>query len=134
MLLRPNPATCLSPESYIVTMAAVATQYNEPPAYRDQIPNYYYAGPQSSPLYSDLPDASERVLQSTASSPTFDRTDSDQSLGNEFIYKTDHMEINVGSRVWGLRNPAYGLEGHVGGFVRFHGEQAHVSCVGARVQ
>jgi hypothetical protein len=114
-------------------MAAVATQCNEPPAYRDQTPNYHYAGPQSSPLYSDLPDASERVLQSTASSPTSDRTDSDQSLGGEFIYKTDHMEINVGSRVWGLRNPAYGLEGHIEGFVRLHGEQAHVSCVGTRV-
>jgi hypothetical protein len=109
---------------------AVATQYNAPPAYVDQTQIYHYAGPQSSPLYSDMPDASERVLQSAASSCPLDHLD---SPGPDFVYNTDHMEVNVGSRVWGLRNPAYGLQGHIEGYVKLHGEQAHVSCVGARV-
>ena len=114
-------------------MATVGTQVNAPPAYLDQVsPTYHYLGPQSSPLYSDIPDVSERVLQSAATS-NLDRTDMNQSPEPDFVYKADHMEVNVGPRVWGLRNPAYGLQGHVEGFVKFLGEQAHVSCVGARV-
>jgi hypothetical protein len=102
----------------------------------DQMPAYQYAGPQSSPLYSDKPDASELVLQSaTAStaSSTLGRADTNQSIEPDYVYKADHMVVNVGSRVWGLRNPTYGLQGHIEGFVKLLGEQAHVTCVGARV-
>ena len=109
-------------------------QPNAPPAYLDQIPSYHYPGPQSSPLYSDIPDASERVLQSAASDPSvFNRVDTNQSLESHFVYRSDHMEANLGSRVWGLRNPAYGSQGHVEGFVKLSGERAHVTCVGVRV-
>ena len=107
-------------------MAAVATP--PPPAYFDHT---YYPGSQSSPLYSDIPDASELVLQSTPSSVI--RTETNQSVEPDFIYKSDHMEVNVGSRTWGLRNPAYGHQGHVEGFVKLLGDKAHVTCVGARV-
>lgn len=118
-------------------MPGVTTQTNAPPEYLDQMPAYQYAGPQSSPLYSDKPDASELVLQSaTAStaSSTLGRADTNQSIEPDYVYKADHMEVNVGSRVWGLRNPTYGLQGHIEGFVKLLGEQAHVTCVGARLQ
>jgi hypothetical protein len=114
-------------------MAALVTQVNAPPAYLDQTPTYHYAGPQSSPRYSDMPDASERVLESAPSSSNLNRIDTNQSVEPDFVYKADHMEVNLGSRVWGLRNPAYGLQGHIEGFVKLLGEQGHVACVGARV-
>lgn len=115
-------------------MAAVTTQVsNAPPAYFDQTPAHLYAGPQSSPLYSDRPDASELVLQSAVSSGNLNRINTNQSIELDFIYKSDHMRVNVGPRIWGLRNPVYGLQGYVEGFVKLLGEQAHVTCVGARL-
>jgi hypothetical protein len=118
-------------------MATVTTHCNTtPPAHLDQ-PAYHYTGPQSSPRYSDIPDTSECVLESGASysgdSPV-NRTDTHQSVEPDFAYNADHMTVNVGSRMWGLRNPAYGLQGHVEGFVKLLGEQAHVTSVGARVR
>jgi len=114
-------------------MATVATQLTAPPAYLDQPPVFHYAGPQSSPLYSDMPDVSERVLESAASLNHDPTRAGDQPNDPDFVYKSDHMEVNVGSRMWGLRNPAYGLQGHVEGFVKIHGERAHITCVGARL-
>lgn len=43
------------------------------------------------------------------------------------------MEVNLGSRMWNLRTPAYGLEGHVEGFVKMLGEQTHVRSVDIKV-
>jgi hypothetical protein len=111
----------------------VTTQSNTPPAYWDQTPIYHYAGPQPSPLYSDMPDASERVLESAAS-PSTSPLDQTDTIEPDFVYKSDHMEANAGPRVWGLRNPAYGLQGHIEGFVKFLGDRAHVMTVGASVR
>jgi hypothetical protein len=111
-------------------MAAIL---NAPPAYFAQTPGY---GSQSAPMYSDTPGASERILASALSSPvtgTLSRTDTNRSLETDFVYKTDHMEVNLGSRLWGLRTPTYGSQGHVEGFVKLLEEQAHVTCVRARV-
>lgn len=61
------------------------------------------------------------------------RPQTSESLGSDFIYKSDHMEVNMGSRIWDLRTPAYGLEGHVEGFMKLLEEQAHVRDIEIRV-
>lgn len=93
-----------------------------------------------------MPDASECTIQFTSlDTPSSNLSNSNPSLSRtltqplvapavtDFIYKTDHMEVNLGSQVWGLQRPAYGRLGHVEGSVTFLGEQAHVSCVGVSV-
>lgn len=134
-----------NPHNYLDEMATAMTT---PPAYFSSIPAYSYADAylQSTPAYSDTPDASERTLQSTShDNPLPSIANANLSLSRaftqppevsvikDFIYNTDHMEVNLGSRMWGLRTPAYGRLGHIEGSVKFLGEQAHVSCVELRV-
>lgn len=86
------------------------------------------------PRYSDTPDASERILESTPSSSSTDSARAGSSLGLDFVYKTDHMIVNLGSRMWDLRMPAYGFEGHVEGCVRLLEDKAHVKSVEIKVE
>lgn len=117
-------------------MAVVAT--SAPPSYFvDQAPAYQFTGSQSTPAYSDTADASELVLDSTTSSTadsTLARAETNQSVESDFIYRTDHMEVNLGSRIWGFRTPVYGREGHVEGSLKLSGEEAHVTSVQAKVR
>lgn len=121
-------------------MAAIKTA---PPAYFSSIPAYSFADThlQSAPAYANTPDASERTLQST-SHGLAQPSNASANLGlrppvapapADFVYMTDHMVVNLGSRVWDLRMPAYGRLGHVEGSLKFLGEQAHITCVGLRV-
>lgn len=116
---------------------AATVAMSAPPAYLPEAaPAYHYAGPQSTPAYSDTPYASERVLDSaTTSSGVSERTitRTDTLDNNDFVYHSDHMDVNLGSRIWGLRMPAYGREGHVEGFVKFSGEESHVTSVQVKV-
>ena len=108
-------------------MAAAA-----PPAYfPEPAPAYPY---DSAPAYSNTPYAFERVLVDSASiSSSRIGTDARGNNINAFIYHSDHMDVNLGSRVWGLRTPAYGREGHVEGFVKLSGEESHVTSVQVKV-
>lgn len=117
---------------------AATIAVSAPPAYLPEAaPAYHYTGTQSTPAYSDTPYASERVLDSAASSSgaaserVITRTDTRNN--DDFVYHSDHMEVNLGSRVWGLRMPAYGREGHVEGFVKLSGEETHVTSVQVKV-
>ncbi|KZP32321.1 hypothetical protein FIBSPDRAFT_515443 [Athelia psychrophila] len=129
----------------------LATAMAAPPAYSSHTPAYSYTDAhthaQPTPAYSDTPDASECTMQFTSLDTSLSNTvNSNFRLTHartqppvapavtDFIYKTDHMEVNLGSRVWGLRTPAYGRLGHVEGSIRFLGKQAHVSRVGVKLQ
>lgn len=121
----------------------MAVVMSAPPAYFnsgfDQAPAYNpYTGAQSTPAYSDTADVSERVLDSTAPASPTDATVSrivtNDPQEPDFVYETDHMKANLGSRIWGLRQPAYGKEGHIEGSLRLSGEEAHIVNVQARVR
>jgi hypothetical protein len=118
-------------------MASMVSSLNAPPAYADQVLTYQYdCSHLSTPRYSDTPDASERLLESAPSSPvasTLARAQTGGSLEPDFIYKTDNMVVNLGSRIWDLRTPAYGFEGHIEGCVKLLGDQAHVKSVEIKV-
>lgn len=46
-----------------------------------------------------------------------------------YNYKSDHLHINLGPRVWGTRLPVYGFQGIVEGTVRFAKKCSHVVSV-----
>jgi hypothetical protein len=90
------------------------------------LPPYYEpAQPSFTPAYTSIAGTSERVLQS-AECPLL-------AGDREWVYKTDHMSINLGS-LWGLHTPSCGLNGKVEGSVTFTGEQHHVERVTATVR
>ncbi|KAJ8456431.1 hypothetical protein ONZ45_g18723 [Pleurotus djamor] len=73
-------------------------------------------------MYSLSAGSSERVLQLEP----FRRTGCPDC---DWMYETEHMVINMGSRVWGLHAPSFGLNGHIDGAIRFRGDQSHVEKV-----
>jgi len=79
------------------------------------------------PAYTSIAGTSERVLQSAECSQLRGSDD------REWVYKTDHMCVNMGPRLWGLHTPSYGLNGNVEGSINFTGEQCHVERVTATV-
>ncbi|KAF4578585.1 hypothetical protein EYR36_000392 [Pleurotus pulmonarius] len=85
-------------------------------------PEYNYDEDLSSPMYSMCAGSSERVIQFEP----FKRTGCPDC---DWLYFTDHMTINLGSRVWGLHAPSYGLDGKVEGAVKFSGDKSHVEKV-----
>ncbi|KAF9036897.1 hypothetical protein BDZ89DRAFT_1157391 [Hymenopellis radicata] len=46
-----------------------------------------------------------------------------------FTYRTQHMTIDLGPRIWGSSYPCYGLNGRVEGSIRFSGMPRHVKRV-----
>ena len=109
----------------------MAAAMGTPPAYPLEPDQHYrYTDLHSTPAYSDTPYASERVLVDSASISSYVTHDNNV---NAFVYHSDHMDVNLGSRVWGLRMPAYGREGHVEGFVKLSGEESHIMSVQVKV-
>jgi hypothetical protein len=74
-----------------------------------------------SPTYSIEPGHAEHVIQPQPPS------DSNRHLG--WIFETDHMQVNLGPRIWNLHQPSYGLSGKVQGCVKFKGVQSKVTQV-----
>jgi hypothetical protein len=82
----------------------------------------------ASPTYSTTADCSEHVVNSQSpTSPT------GTEPGVDWIFKSDHMEVNLGPRLWGLRQPSYGLSGTLNGSIKFKGSSTHVELVTATV-
>ncbi|KII88947.1 hypothetical protein PLICRDRAFT_53444 [Plicaturopsis crispa FD-325 SS-3] len=94
----------------------------------DAPPSYWYPrtidDPPSSPTYSPCPANSERVLQLFSCSHLH-RVGSG-SADPDFVYKTEHMEVNLGPRAFCGHIPAFGWRGTVLGHARFSGDKAHV--------
>lgn len=82
------------------------------------------------PQYTQSPSEHERVLSSEPASPViFDVTRTRQG-----VYKTDHLEIDLGQFPSTLAHPAYGYNGVVEGKVRFTKACSYVTQVTVKVR
>ncbi|KAI0646901.1 hypothetical protein C8Q79DRAFT_593917 [Trametes meyenii] len=96
-----------------------------PPAYCSTSSN------SPTPLYSECPSASERVLQTGHCQCLVGSSSSDQT---KFVYKSDHFEVRLHPPRWGSRLPAYGLAGTVEGVLIFPKACAHVQELSVSLQ
>ncbi|KAH9060059.1 hypothetical protein EDB87DRAFT_1618339 [Lactarius vividus] len=77
----------------------------------------------ASPPYSPEALGSERVLEASWSTGN---ADSLSSSADSFLYESSLVSVNLGRRVWGLRQPVYGHNDVVQGAVKLHGKCTHV--------
>ncbi|KAI0048210.1 hypothetical protein FA95DRAFT_1558230 [Auriscalpium vulgare] len=102
----------------------------QPPLFRDIfLPDDH----PSTPAYSPEAHETERVLQTwTESAPGTPSHDpapyahQPESATNYFIYNNEYMHVNMGPRLWGPRQPAYGFNGIVHGTVKLTKKCSHV--------
>ncbi|KII92281.1 hypothetical protein PLICRDRAFT_50698 [Plicaturopsis crispa FD-325 SS-3] len=78
----------------------------------------------SSPMYSPHPMTSERVLHSLPRSHLH-RVGSG-SADPDFVFRTEHMELNLGPRAFSAHIPAFGWNGAVSGHAKFFGNPKNV--------
>lgn len=90
-------------------------------------PSYDFDNCLPSPTYSVCIGSTERLLRleqpGITGCPAYD-----------WMSETKHMKINLGSRVWGLHTPSYGLRGKVEGSIRFSGDQNRIERVTVMVR
>lgn len=100
---------------------------NTLPPTEDQPPTYVsYALPDEIPSYSRTPRQSEVTVRSSS--------DLDSCIsGEEYIYRSKHLELNLGPKVWGTKAPAYGLGANVQGRILLSGELKKVSRIAIEV-
>lgn len=83
------------------------------------------------PLYSESPTATERVLQTGHCSCI--TPGSSAADAQKFVYKSDHLEVQLHPPRWGSPLPAYGLGGTVDGVLTFRKPCNHVQEVSVSV-
>ncbi|TFK42767.1 hypothetical protein BDQ12DRAFT_719611 [Crucibulum laeve] len=93
----------------------------------DTPPTYNLDETQPLPAYSSNCGSTECVLQMEAPRVT-------GCPGCDWIYETKHMKINLGSRIWGLHAPTYGLNGKVEGELHFSGDKERVESITATLE
>ncbi|KAI0811241.1 hypothetical protein BC629DRAFT_1589970 [Irpex lacteus] len=81
------------------------------------------AQPHALPVYSQCATPTERVLHTTASEPTA----STRNLTRQFVFSSDHLEIDFGKFPCALMHPAYGIGGVVEGTVKVKSRCTYVS-------
>ncbi|KAI9466009.1 hypothetical protein BJY52DRAFT_1163178 [Lactarius psammicola] len=85
----------------------------------------------ASPPYSAEALGSERVLEASSLSTWSARNvDLLSSHADSFLYESSLVSVNLGRRVWGLRQPVYGHNDVVQGAVKLHGKCTHVYRLG----
>lgn len=92
----------------------------------DNPPEYDFDVCLPPPVYSLCVGSAERLLQFAGPGAI--------ECPGDWIYETKHMKINMGSQVWGLHAPSYGLHGKIEGFVQFSDDQNRVQCVEVMVK
>ncbi len=81
----------------------------------------------ASPPYSAEALGSERILEASSSAPwSTGNVDILSSPADSFLYESSLVSVNLGRRVWGLRQPVYGHNDVVHGTVKLHGKCTHV--------
>jgi hypothetical protein len=89
----------------------------------------------SSPPYSPQAVGSERVIEPSSSGlDAIPNVDLLWSPATSFIYESSLVVISLGSRVWGLRQPAYGFNGLVEGAIKLRRKCTHVVRVEVSVE
>lgn len=81
----------------------------------------------ASPPYSAEVLGSERVLEafSTTPAPT-GNIDIPSTPADSFLYESSLVSVDLGRRIWGLRQPVYGHNDIVQGAVKLHTKCTHV--------
>ena len=88
----------------------------QPPTYASSTP------PDEIPTYTRTPRQSEVTVRSAS--------DLDSCIsGEEYIYRSKHLELSLGNKVWGTKAPAYGLGADVQGKISLSGALKKVSCI-----
>lgn len=81
----------------------------------------------ASPPYSAEVLGSERVLESSSPAPwSIGSDDLPSSAADSFLYGSSLVTVDLGRRVWGLRQPVYGHNDVVQGAVKLHTKCTHV--------
>lgn len=88
------------------------------------------AQPHALPVYSQCATPTERVLHTTASEPTA----STRNLTRQFVFSSDHLEIDFGKFPCALMHPAYGIGGVVEGTVKVKSRCTYVSKLTIKVR
>ncbi|ESK90831.1 hypothetical protein Moror_16537 [Moniliophthora roreri MCA 2997] len=86
-----------------------------PPSYETQ------REPLPSPAYSDIPQGLDISLPTDISAGST----SSRCTNFNWKFKTSHMAIDLGPRIWGLSTPAYGLDGTLRFSVELHTSNGH---------
>lgn len=84
------------------------------------------------PVYTESAHYSERVLSHSSSpSAPIPGPSSHRGRGHcgQYVYNSDHFEVNLGSSPWGTLYSAYGREGTIKGVLNITKKFAHVSHV-----
>jgi len=84
----------------------------------------HVSGP-ASPPYSAEVLGSERVLEASSLAPT-GNDNLPSSPADSFLYESSLVSVDLGRRIWGLRQPVYGHNDIVQGAVKLHGKCTHV--------
>ncbi|KAF8275227.1 hypothetical protein EI94DRAFT_1560422 [Lactarius quietus] len=79
----------------------------------------------ASPPYSAEVLGSERVLEASSAAPT-DVVDPPSIPADSFLHEDSLVSVDLGRRVWGLRQPVYGHNDVVQGAVKLHKKCTHV--------
>ncbi|KAI0038644.1 hypothetical protein FA95DRAFT_1529052 [Auriscalpium vulgare] len=99
----------------------------QPPLFRD-----LFLPDDHTPAYSPQAHETERVLQtSSESAPDLPSQDPapyahQPESSTHYIYNNEYMHVNMGPRLWGPRQPAYGFNGIVQGTVKLTKKCSHV--------
>ncbi|KAH9030679.1 hypothetical protein EDB85DRAFT_1962607 [Lactarius pseudohatsudake] len=81
----------------------------------------------ASPPYSPEALGSERVLEASSLAPwSAGNADLHSSSADSFLYESSLVSVNLGRRVWGLRQPVYGHNDVVQGAVKLREKCTHV--------
>jgi hypothetical protein len=102
-------------------MTRVFTSADEPWADDDQVFGH------ASPPYSAEVLGSERILEASSTSPApIGNSDLPSTTADSFFYESSLVSVDLGRRIWGLRQPVYGHNDIVQGTVKLHGKCTHV--------
>ncbi len=81
----------------------------------------------ASPPYSPEAMDSEHLLEASSPAPTsMGNVDPISSSTDFFLYETSLVSVDLGRRIWGLRQPVYGHNDVVQGAIKLHKKCTHV--------
>jgi hypothetical protein len=109
--------------------SSTMTQIFIPGSYPDELwPDDHSLSP-SSPPYSPQATGSESILEASSPSSGWSSVHDVDPLWSptaSFVYESSLVNISLGRRVWGLRQPAYGFNGLVEGAIKLTRKCTHV--------
>lgn len=93
--------------------------FDEPPSYAGS------RSPIPSPSYSPSPRASELVVRSGSEATCLS--------SESYVYRSKHIAVNLGPKIWGTSIPVYGNNASVEGTLTLSGEVKGVTSICVKV-